>query len=381
MSTPAPEVRSGPHDRFACRSCAACCRSFTIALGRDEVARIEAGAWGFPWLEDAPEGAPGRNAPVGVIAKRADGACVFLDEDNLCLVEKRLGRASKPDLCRMFPLALVRAPDGALDATVVPECASWHESHEVGAPLASGPEIPSPLPARLVVIAPPALPVVLGGALLLWADVRALALGLGRVVAGAPSLEDALLAFGGEVHAAETAKGRRVIARSQATPPARGAPGDGDSRGGLLAAIAAALREAAQAPEVDPEGRARALGLAEAAEGLRDPLAWDRAFQGLPGPSLTFLRAVLRAWVEGPTLAQARVEVAATMGLLALMARVVAVRARALSAAAPPAPAHVNAAAKEASIVLRDPAIPGLLRALAVPLRALIGSDAPRPPT
>jgi lysine-N-methylase len=41
------------------------------------------------------------------LAKRADGACVFLEEDGLCRIHKELGFEAKPLICRMFPLQLI----------------------------------------------------------------------------------------------------------------------------------------------------------------------------------------------------------------------------------------------------------------------------------
>ena len=38
--------------------------------------------------------------------KRADGACVFLDDDNRCRIHTAFGEAAKPAACRLFPFSL-----------------------------------------------------------------------------------------------------------------------------------------------------------------------------------------------------------------------------------------------------------------------------------
>ena len=37
------------------------------------------------------------------LRRRGDGACIFLDDDNLCLIHKHFGPATKPLLCRLYP--------------------------------------------------------------------------------------------------------------------------------------------------------------------------------------------------------------------------------------------------------------------------------------
>jgi Fe-S-cluster containining protein len=498
-----PAIRAGDHDRFACRSCTACCRSYAIPVGPEEWARILRHDWaregarfsatlgatlgagdggGTPAtgaLDGArrdpgarPEARVDAARPLRPLPRREDGACVFLDDDGLCLVQKRLGPEAKPDLCRMFPLALVRAEDGALDATVVPECESWHETFECGAPLASGRDVPSPPPPRLVVIAPPALPLRPGGPFLLWADVRALVRRLGARLAGAPSLEEAIAGFGPLLDAAGASAGRSIVrARGRREEPeaekpseaflspesgparvasdrdARAAPAGEEARArsadaariAVIDLLARAFEEGAAASDPGPpepasgpaalpaeeaDGSVRARALAAAAASLRPPDAWRASLRSLPPPTARYLAAVLRAWIEGPTLAQARCEVEAVVGLLVTFARIAAVRARttgapreadsqpqgaepssapplsaeavrraqgaeppssavpsaeaalrAQSAASPspaaPSPSALGRAAKELSLVLRDPAVAALVRAGAEALRVV----------
>ena len=40
------------------------------------------------------------------LAKRGDGSCVFLDEENLCVIHKKYGLGSKPFACQLYPFVL-----------------------------------------------------------------------------------------------------------------------------------------------------------------------------------------------------------------------------------------------------------------------------------
>jgi len=99
--------------RFTCRMCAGCCRAgWHITLSDGEAERFRHHDWatarprtaGLELLE--PVGEDRWN--LG----RVDGACVFLDEDNLCAIQKELGADSKPLMCRQFPYHLTATPDG-----------------------------------------------------------------------------------------------------------------------------------------------------------------------------------------------------------------------------------------------------------------------------
>jgi hypothetical protein len=46
------------------------------------------------------------------VARRADGACVFLTPDTRCAIHARLGPSAKPRACREFPYQFVDTPDG-----------------------------------------------------------------------------------------------------------------------------------------------------------------------------------------------------------------------------------------------------------------------------
>jgi lysine-N-methylase len=55
--------------------------------------------------------------------KRADGACVFLDDDGLCRIHKRFGEAGKPLACRIYPFS-VRAVTSGWQASLRFDCPS-----------------------------------------------------------------------------------------------------------------------------------------------------------------------------------------------------------------------------------------------------------------
>jgi Fe-S-cluster containining protein len=108
-------LRFDPLQRFACASCARCCRGHEIAVTAGEVETLRAARAErfFRESADAAEGAaadPFVAVPAGrglhVIRRRADGSCGFLSAENRCRLHEALGAKQKPLTCRMFPFVL-----------------------------------------------------------------------------------------------------------------------------------------------------------------------------------------------------------------------------------------------------------------------------------
>ncbi len=103
---------------FNCTACGVCCRQWTIYLTNAEIKRLNGVDWGSVDrnLQDVAVirevVPPGEQDPKPSLARRDDGACVFLMDDGLCLVHKHLGFAAKPLPCRMFPFRLIGTPGG-----------------------------------------------------------------------------------------------------------------------------------------------------------------------------------------------------------------------------------------------------------------------------
>ena len=94
-------------ERWSCHQCGVCCRGSIVPLSADDVERLAVQNW-----HERPEFkhvATTTAYPGGgrQLAKRPDGACVFLEEDGLCRIHKELGFEAKPLICRMFPLQLI----------------------------------------------------------------------------------------------------------------------------------------------------------------------------------------------------------------------------------------------------------------------------------
>ena len=109
---------------FHCRCCGACCRikDGIVRVSDAEISRIAAylGMNEGEFIANETELAPDRK---GLVPKsRADGACVYLDENNLC----RLNPV-KPDKCRSFPFEWTN-PDST---AICPELARAGGSSEI----------------------------------------------------------------------------------------------------------------------------------------------------------------------------------------------------------------------------------------------------------
>jgi Fe-S-cluster containining protein len=103
-------LRFDSEQRFSCRSCARCCRTFDVALTPDEAEALRSPAFArlFRETADTPEGATrdvteATARGLSRIRRRADGACGFLSPGNRCRIHEELGADRKPLACRLFP--------------------------------------------------------------------------------------------------------------------------------------------------------------------------------------------------------------------------------------------------------------------------------------
>jgi lysine-N-methylase len=97
-----------PEVRFTCSRCGDCCRGWHVMLGPGEAERLASLDWGgiAPDLRDASPGAPVPGEPQSgrmALARKADGACVYLGSGNQCRIHESFGEAAKPLLCRLYP--------------------------------------------------------------------------------------------------------------------------------------------------------------------------------------------------------------------------------------------------------------------------------------
>lgn len=129
--------------RFECGRCGACCRTVDFGpLTREEMDRLARAQFvqADPALRQAPlfvrEDDP--DDPLGRstwrLARREDGACVFLDEAGRCRVHVEMGRAARPLGCQAFPFVVRRTSDGVVVADGL-ECATFSTSAAAGEPV------------------------------------------------------------------------------------------------------------------------------------------------------------------------------------------------------------------------------------------------------
>ena len=119
---------------FSCVACGQSCRRFRVGpLSAEDQAHIRGADWRARGLADVPAD-PFVEAPDGVyLKKRADGACVFLGQDQLCEVHRALGAEKKPLVCRLFPFEPLEDADGVRILFRL-ECASLPRAVSPGGP-------------------------------------------------------------------------------------------------------------------------------------------------------------------------------------------------------------------------------------------------------
>lgn len=101
-------IPSVPGQRWSCHSCGDCCRTLVGHLTAEEKERIDVQGWEAE-LDVAPVVWAGRQ---WVLNKRPDGACVFLDSANRCMIHAKFGFPAKPLACRIFPFSARSTPEG-----------------------------------------------------------------------------------------------------------------------------------------------------------------------------------------------------------------------------------------------------------------------------
>jgi len=108
--------------RHACSGCGACCQGSVVHLvSQQEVDRVreQAAELGVPDPVDQGH------------LRLQDGRCCFLGQDRRCTIHARFGGASKPLVCRQFPLVLIQTDDG-LRAGVDPASTAWRTTRDTG---------------------------------------------------------------------------------------------------------------------------------------------------------------------------------------------------------------------------------------------------------
>ena len=91
--------------RFECTRCGDCCRGWQILLGPGELERLSALDWNGRVDTLVETNIVDGSARSGrrVLARRPDGACVFLGTENQCQIHEHFGGETKPLVCRLFP--------------------------------------------------------------------------------------------------------------------------------------------------------------------------------------------------------------------------------------------------------------------------------------
>jgi Fe-S-cluster containining protein len=125
--------------RFTCSRCGECCRGSNVLLAEGEADRLAS----LPWDgadRDLAEIKPGSTLPGDsvpgrlALARREDGACVYLGPSNQCRIHERFGAEAKPLMCRLFPFGFSTLGDRvAVDVSFA--CKAVRE--EWGAPLST----------------------------------------------------------------------------------------------------------------------------------------------------------------------------------------------------------------------------------------------------
>jgi len=78
-----------------CDQCGRCCTKWKITLNIDDIKKLEKLGYKRDYFAEVSGGLP----QFKQIKKR----CIFLDKDNLCIIQKKHGFKHKPEVCKDFP--------------------------------------------------------------------------------------------------------------------------------------------------------------------------------------------------------------------------------------------------------------------------------------
>ena len=104
-----PIVLLENEEKWDCHQCGFCCRGSLIPLSNLDAERLQKQKWNEqPEYQRLRIVTGDRAAESGFrLAHRADGSCVFLNEDGLCRIHSKFGIEAKPTICQTFPLQLI----------------------------------------------------------------------------------------------------------------------------------------------------------------------------------------------------------------------------------------------------------------------------------
>ena len=129
------KTRVPANARWKCHSCGFCCRHYELGPVSEKIVRgindsnIDE-VWPKPPASSWFETRQTPNGPQYFLRKK-NGACVFLDPQNRCIVHSQLGEAAKPAFCREFPFRLVKDPKGIV-MVARPDCAGFAKNGSAG---------------------------------------------------------------------------------------------------------------------------------------------------------------------------------------------------------------------------------------------------------
>jgi Fe-S-cluster containining protein len=79
-----------------CSHCAACCKGWHIELSKEDIRSLAKLGYGLKEFLDV------KPVPrMKVVGK--EKSCIFLDKENMCVLEKKHGHGAKPHTCRHYP--------------------------------------------------------------------------------------------------------------------------------------------------------------------------------------------------------------------------------------------------------------------------------------
>ncbi len=111
---------------FSCNNCGMCCRHWLVPITLTEKERIESlKVPNFDFKNSSKDQYFTQlTKSLYTINKKPDGACIFLNDKNLCILHSMYGEAVKSLACRLYPLDIFKWKDNTISVTLKFRCQS-----------------------------------------------------------------------------------------------------------------------------------------------------------------------------------------------------------------------------------------------------------------
>ena len=112
-----------PKQNYSCLNCTRCCTRWDVPIKKEEKLKIEKlDIPGFDFKSNSSRYFEPYGRKNIYLIKKIQNKCIFLGNDNLCIIHKHHGEPAKPLACRLYPFDIFCWEDGMNSVTLRHDC-------------------------------------------------------------------------------------------------------------------------------------------------------------------------------------------------------------------------------------------------------------------